>query len=120
MTMVRTHQRGVWREVSPEASNDGSYAVFRTYELYLGRRTHSSATIWGDFIALTPKGVEVFGPDGTFGKRGWTVQQVYLDEPSFRWHTWDRTGTGGENASESTLPHAMYEAECALLRQGWW
>lgn len=45
--------------------------------------------------------------------------------PSGTWHTWDETGTGGENGVEELEPldariaRAKHEAEDALLRQGW-
>lgn len=117
MVPIRKHQRGVWREV-PAVPEHNAYAVYRKYEFHVGRRKHSSATIWGELIALTPKGEAAFTPTGEFGRRGWTFSEVF--EKNFTWHTWDRHGTGGENASDPTLEKAMQEAELALLRQGWW
>jgi hypothetical protein len=35
------------------------------------------------------------------------------------WHTWDRGGTGGENASDDDLASALESALMALLRQEW-
>lgn len=116
--MTRRHQPGVWREVPPTPESQ-SYAIYRTYEFFIGRRKHASATIWGEVLSLTPKGEEAFSPTGMFGRQGWTVEE-FISERKFVWHTWDASGTGGENASDATLELAMYEAEVALLRQGWW
>jgi hypothetical protein len=35
------------------------------------------------------------------------------------WHTWDKNGTGGENAREDSVEAAKAAAEDAIVRQGW-
>lgn len=34
------------------------------------------------------------------------------------WHTWDRSGVGGENSSESTVEKAKIEAAASAIQQG--
>ena len=34
------------------------------------------------------------------------------------WHTWDRLGTGGENAAEETVERAKVEAAASAIAQG--
>lgn len=37
------------------------------------------------------------------------------------WHTWDETGTGGENGVEDgDVERAKLEVSAAILRQGWY
>lgn len=47
------------------------------------------------------------------GKR--TVATVF---DNGTWHTWDKRGNGGENASESTVTRAKIEAAAAAIAQG--
>ena len=34
------------------------------------------------------------------------------------WHTWDKDGVGGENASEKTVENAKIEATLSAINQG--
>lgn len=34
------------------------------------------------------------------------------------WHTWDRSGIGGENSSEPTIERAKVEAAASVIAQG--
>lgn len=70
---------------------------------------------WAECLVYSPTQWQLRDGRGRNRATIWTPR--YGNE--WVWHTWDESGTGGENSAATSLIQAKDECVAAIVRQGW-